>query len=59
MFRHVACEDILLDNHSIQEILAKGTKPLEKFYKDWSPENFSIQLDKAFEYIYEGSIRKS
>jgi hypothetical protein len=48
MFRHIASDDILLTKHSIQEILDKGTAPLERFYKDWSVDNFTLQMEKLF-----------
>lgn len=48
MFRHVVNDDILLEKHSIKEILNLGTAPLEKFYEQWSTERFSKEMDKLF-----------
>lgn len=48
MFRHVASDDILVSKNSIENILAKGTKPLEKYYEMWNIENFKKEMDDVF-----------
>ena len=45
MFSHISSNDILLEKHSIQELINNGTAPLEYFYKQWSTENFVKELD--------------
>jgi hypothetical protein len=49
MFRHIATDEIIVGKKSIQEILSNGTKPLEQFYKKWSVEKFSTEMDKTFD----------
>ena len=48
MFRHIMNNAILIDNNSIEEIIERGTGPLERFYSDWSTNNFRTELDKEF-----------
>ena len=48
MFRHLDNSEILYSENSIVDIINKGTKPLEKYYKDWSIENFRKEFDKVF-----------
>lgn len=47
-FRHIASDDILMEKNTLQEILNRGTKPLEKFYDMWSPLKFREEMDKIF-----------
>lgn len=49
LFRHFKTDDILLENHNIQEIYDLGTKPIEKFYDKWSQENLIKQIEQFFE----------
>ncbi|KKN18903.1 hypothetical protein LCGC14_0951230 [marine sediment metagenome] len=49
MFRHLQPnDDILVEHNSLMEILNKGTKPLEKYYQEWSTDNFVKALDNLF-----------
>jgi hypothetical protein len=48
MFRHISNNDILISKNSIESILAKGTKPLEKYYTMWNIENFKEEMDNIF-----------
>jgi hypothetical protein len=48
MFRHIAKDEILLEKNTIQEILARGTSPLESFYTDWSPDKFREEFNRIF-----------
>ena len=48
MFRHIASSDILLDNKSILDIMAKGTQPLNPYYDKWSIDKFRVALDREF-----------
>ncbi len=48
MFRHIANDNILLEKNSIQDILSRGTKPLEKYYEIWKPQNFIEQIERIF-----------
>jgi hypothetical protein len=48
LLRHVANENTLLENNTIQQILNKGLKPLEKQREKWSIENFVTEMDKLF-----------
>jgi SAM-dependent methyltransferase len=48
MFRHIYKDDISLEKNSLQQIIDKGTQPLEEFYKKWSVENFRSSMDKVF-----------
>jgi len=48
MFRHITKDEILLEKNTIQEILAKGTAPLEQFYTDWSPDKFREEFNRIF-----------
>lgn len=48
LLRHIANKDNTLENSTIQEILDRGIEPLEQYYKKWSVENFSFEMDKLF-----------
>jgi hypothetical protein len=48
MFRHIASDDILVDRTPLSKILENGTKPLERFYNEWSPENFKVSMENLF-----------
>jgi hypothetical protein len=48
MFRHIASDNILLEKHTIREILNLGIDHLEKFYGEWSTSNFTLQMEKLF-----------
>ena len=48
MFRHVLKDEIDINKNSIQEILNKGTKPLEPYYDKWSINKFKEEFDKEF-----------
>lgn len=45
IFRHLFNKNISLEHNTLQEIMARGTKPLEEFYKMWSTDEFSQQID--------------
>lgn len=47
MFRHIIKNDILIDRNTLQEILKKGIKPLEKYYCEWDTEVFRSKFDTA------------
>lgn len=51
MLRHIYDPNILLDKHNLMSIWQRGTKPLEKHYKEWSQGNFLKAMDKL---ILEG-----
>jgi len=48
MFRHIMKDEIRVDKHSLQEILAQGTKPLEEFYENWSNEKYRQRMGEVF-----------
>jgi hypothetical protein len=48
MFRHIASDEILLTKTNINNIIENGTKPLEKFYAEWSTDNFILEMEKVF-----------
>ena len=52
MFSHVlervGNSIVLSDTNTIQDILNKGTIPLEPIYKEWSTENFVKQFEELF-----------
>jgi hypothetical protein len=48
MFRHITDKNILLEENSIQDLLSRGTKPLEKYYSNWSTDRFKTEFDKEF-----------
>jgi len=54
MFRHVyhVQPSICVEDLSLKEIMANGTKPLEPLYKMWNKENFV----KEFEDIIYGIL---
>lgn len=48
MFRHMTNDAILVDKHSISDIVSAGTTPLQPYYDKWSTKNFVKELDKEF-----------
>jgi hypothetical protein len=48
MFRHILKDDIWVGRNSIQDIISKGTTPLEQFYSSWSITRFKECFDKEF-----------
>jgi hypothetical protein len=48
MFKHILKDDILVEKHSIKDLLQQGTKPLEEFYEKWDPKKFSERMDTIF-----------
>jgi len=48
MLRHIYARDIIIDKHNLMSIWQKGTKPLEKFYHEWSRPNFIKAMDDLF-----------
>jgi len=48
MFRHIMSYDILVEYSSLTEILARGTTPLDRFYKEWSTESFKASMENLF-----------
>jgi hypothetical protein len=48
MFRHITSNDILLEKHSIKQIMERGTAPLEKFYSEWSTKVFTEKIEELF-----------
>jgi len=56
MFKHITNHveiPINIENSTIKQVISYGTKPLEKFYEMWSPENFT----KSFERIMDEIIK--
>jgi len=50
MFRHILSDDnIITDDNTIGKILDKGVAPLERFYTEWSIENF---IQRAEELLH-------
>jgi len=50
MFRHIVSDEVVVRNdNSLIDILNRGTKPLEKFYKMWSTDRFVEELDNVVE----------
>jgi hypothetical protein len=48
IFRHIVQNSILLEEHSIQDILDRGTAPLQEYYDKWSTEKFTQELENLF-----------
>jgi hypothetical protein len=53
MFRHVinARPSICIEDASMKEIIANGTKPLEPFYEAWSPKKFVRAYDEIIDEV--------
>ena len=51
MFRHFSSSEITIENNSLRDILENGTRPLEKYYKEWSTDNFINTLDEVFSNV--------
>jgi hypothetical protein len=53
MFRHVFNADpsICIEDRSMKEIIASGTKPLEPFYESWSPKKFVRRYDDIIDEV--------
>ncbi len=49
LFRHVAIDEVLIEKNSIQDIIDRGTAPIEKFYDMWSTDNFRKKFDEMFQ----------
>ena len=50
MFRHIVSDEVIVgDNNSLIDIMSKGTKHLEKFYKMWAVDRFVEELDNVVE----------
>ena len=47
-FRHLYTDAVDMDKHTIKEILESGTRPLEKYYSEWSIDNFRNSMDSLF-----------
>ena len=49
LFRHIwpRAPEICLENHTLPQIIAMGTSPLQQFYKEWARENVlsDIEID--------------
>lgn len=48
MFRHILSDEIKVEKNTLKEIIEKGLAPIEKFQKQWSPEEFIKEFDKEF-----------
>jgi len=49
MFRHILKDKIVLsETNTIQNILSRGTEPLNEFYTRWSTQNFIKEMDEIF-----------
>lgn len=48
MFRHILSDDIIIEKNNLQDIISKGTKPLDKFYELWSVNEFVKQFEEIF-----------
>lgn len=53
MFRHLlnTTPSICVEDLSLKEIIANGTKPLERFYKEWSEEEFIKDYERILEKV--------
>ena len=53
MFRHLldTTPSICVEDSSLKEIIANGTKPLEPFYKAWSEEEFIKDYERILEKV--------
>jgi len=53
MFRHVssAVPSICIEDSSLKQIIANGTRPLEPFYRAWTAENFVSALEGVFDRV--------
>ena len=40
-----------MEDHTLPEIIAFGTKPLEKFYRQWTDENLIAEFDEVMDQI--------
>jgi len=50
MFRHIVNDEIVVGkDNSLVDIMNRGTKPVEKYYKMWSTERFVKELDNVVE----------
>lgn len=48
LFRHVAKEETLLEENTIQDIIDRGLVPFEEFYEKWNPELFREKFNEMF-----------
>lgn len=48
MFRHILKPEILLEKNSLQDIINRGTSPLEEYYVKWSNNQLITQCDQLF-----------
>lgn len=46
MFRHIFSAEIILKD-DLRKILNNGTRPLQKYYEMWKPENFIKELEQT------------
>lgn len=53
MFRHVFNTEpsICIEDTGLTEIIKNGTKPLEPFYKAWSPERFVARYEQIIDMV--------
>jgi hypothetical protein len=48
MFRHIITKDILVERRTLKQILDNGTAPLERYYSEWSTNNFKEAMENLF-----------
>jgi hypothetical protein len=48
MFRHIMSDDICIEKTPLNIILTNGTKPLERYYKEWSTDSFVTAMENLF-----------
>jgi len=47
-FRHIVSDEILIENNSIEAILNRGTRPIDKYYDIWDTNVFTLEMEKLF-----------
>lgn len=59
MFRHISKTQpsILIENSSLKEMIANGTKPLERFYREWTEENLLRDYERITDKVSKSSKR--
>lgn len=59
MFRHISKTQpsILIEKSSLKEIIANGTKPLERFYSEWTEENLLRDYERITDRVIKSSTR--
>jgi SAM-dependent methyltransferase len=52
MFKHVSSAPIVVGQHSLREIIAAGTTPLEPFVKAWTAENLRWEYERILDSVF-------